>query len=165
MAYKPFSIDKDTLKQIYEIDDASVDEVFRVATGADLLQKNIDEVSPHEIEEFVSYQKNLQIVNQFLGMVPMQPDDFDIEACVIQTLKENCKKSEMPTKERYIVEYKAEVIQKKLPIHDLKPISALAWCHHKRMVLYYLSVKKVNLTEEQVEQLLKVSFNKRRKVA
>ncbi len=145
MNYKPFSIDKETLKQIYEVDDCSIEQIFRVATGIDLLQKTIDEVTPGEIEEFVDYQKTIQIVNQFLGLIPVQPDDFDIKVCVINTLKVNAEKK---YKAAQVAHCTIQKIERQMPIYHLKIYFTKAYYLKKRFISNQ-ALNRIYLTEQQ----------------
>lgn len=113
MNYQPFRVDPEILGVIYEKSGKELSEIIPVAFGEQILNKGIEEVTEEEIEIFVDYQRTLQIVNQFFGAIPVQPDDFDIRALVVQTLQNNSLKKR---KQEILIESNKEVQKDGVPI-------------------------------------------------
>lgn len=149
MRYVPFRLDKENFQKIFDIPEEQLDRVYDLAMGEKLLTKSIEEVNMEDVRIFISYQRDIKIINQLLGCTPEQPH-LDVEKEIIKTLENNKQvKSKDP------VQNKSNDIINRPPIHMGYVNKKTRW--NQRWILHYLYVHHLQVPEEKITTYFKES--------
>lgn len=148
MRYVPFRLDKENFQKIFDIPEEQLDRVYDLAMGEKLLIKSIEEVNMEDVRIFISYQRDIKIINQLLGCTPEQPH-LDVEKEIINTLKSN-----KPIKKAI-----ETTLPNRFPIQIGYVNKEVRW--KQRWILHYLCSHHLKVPEKKITAYFKELENKK----